>query len=623
MRISGNGKKQISKSENDKVSLSSIEDKIQKGHNNIANKKFTSTNKSSLENEKLPLKKESNSLEIKKEDLKNKKDISEKESKEITNRKDNNIISKKSKNINVVKLNRLSKKRISCMAVTGVLSSIFLGGLVYGTYYNCIRYPKQMKQDIEISGLGGINRWINAISSLSNSEIKKETGVDSYLSKELEYANDDTNRIEFFKKIVSTVNYKPKQVEAKNIYGNTMISREDNSIVFTDSLVNDSSEEVTLSYIDYSKVPLNEEEIKKLVKDNNLKVGLGDYSNSLVDIFCEYINFLSLEEIPLVSVNHIPNLVKKGSFYNMSCDEDIFLDKVLFSSDDFYDLLVRFSEIAAKGSENPDWAIWNNLPEKDKKDTPEPNKVLENLEPTSAWQEWNSLNDKDKKNSKEPVKYDTNKVMSNSWCGAYYLLEEHKVNGNVTPIKADVGDGTIEKPASLFTGVNTSIFISDNSGNKVAKPIKVKLIDYRISQDALDYFETKDTRNRGYDVKSEVQYISYVFEITNLSDEELTIYDNSSLADELANLSPRTGTVFGLKSSVTLKPYETGTIESWGCSTELNKKYLIWGGDFNRELPVVWFRVLAGDIDNPDENKGVTINIREDEEDISTSTISR
>ena len=142
----------------------------------------------------------------------------------------------------------------------------------------------------------------------------------------------------------------------------------------------------------------------------------------------------------------------------------------------------------------------------------------------------------------------------------------------------------------------------------VAKPVKVKLIDYKISQKALDYFQSKDERNRGYDIKSDVQYISYTFEVTNLSNEELTIYDNSSLSDSLANLAPRTGTVYGLQSSVTIKPYETGIIESWGSSTALNTKYLIWGSDFKREQSVVWFRVLAGDIDDSSENKGVTLN---------------
>ena len=59
---------------------------------------------------------------------------------------------------------------------------------------------------------------------------------------------------------------------------------------------------------------------------------------------------------------------------------------------------------------------------------------------------------------------------------------------------------------------------------------------------------------------------------------------------------------------MTLEPDEAGIIETWGSSTELNTKYLIWGSDFSREEPVVWFRVLAGNVDDPSEDKGVTLN---------------
>lgn len=612
MRVSGSGRKPISNRVN-KVSSSSIEDKIQKGSSNL--------NKSNNEIEKdNNLKRDYNKVEIEKPKVENKqkkveteKPIIKKEKKNSEKRKgkDRKRKEKKQKETSNYSLGRLGKKRIACMVATGIVSSAFLGGLVYGGYYNLIRYPAQMKENVEESGLGGIHRWVNSINTLSNDSIKSETGVDSYLAKEIEYANGNTNKIDFIKKMISTVSYKPSQVEAKNIYGNPMISRVDDSIVYTDSLVNGVSEEVTLSYVDYTKIPLDEEKIHTLVSDNKLTLGIGDYSNGLVDIFCQYMNSLPMEEIPLVSKSHVPNMNMVDSLYYMTEDEDIMLDKELFSSKEFRDLLTRFSEIAAKGAENPEWSAWNNLSVEDKKKSKEPSKTLKGLEPTKAWSEWDKKKDKDI--NKEPLKYDTNSMANVLWCGSYYLLNEHKAvdsKGNIVDkkIKAEVGNGTIENPATLNTGVVTSMFVTDSKGNRVAKPIRVRLVDYKISQKALDYFETKDTRNRGYDIKSEVQYISYNFEVTNLSNEKLTIYDNSSLSDGLANLAPRTGTVYGLNSSVTLNPYETGVIESWGCSTELNTKYLIWGGDFNRQLPVVWFKVLAGDKDNPDENKGVTIN---------------
>lgn len=618
MRVSGSGRKPTSNRVN-KVSSSSIEEKIQRGNSNlnksnneVKKERILKRENSKIETEKPKIENKQQKLETEKINLKKEKNKVEKRKGKDRKRKE-----KSGKKITNSYIGKLGRKRIACMVATGVISSIILGGLVYGGYYNLVRYPAQMKENVKESGLGGIHRWIDSINTLSNNSIKAETGVDSYLAKEIEYANGNTNKIDFIKKMISTVSYKPSQVEAKNIYGNPMVSRVDDSIVYTDSLVNGADEEVTLSYVDYTKIPLDEEKIHTLVSDNKLTLGIGDYSNGLVDVFCQYINSLPVEEIPLISKSHIPSMIQEGGLYYMTEDEDVMLDKELFSSKEFRDLLTRFSEIAAKGVENPDWSAWNNLSAEDKKKAKEPSKTLKGLEPTKAWSEWNKKKDKDV--NKEPLKYETNSMANVLWCGSYYLLNEHKAvdsKGNIVDKKivAEVGDGTIENPATLNTGVVTSMFVTDAKGNRVAKPIRVRLVDYKISKKALDYFETKDTRNRGYDIKSEVQYISYNFEVTNLSNEKLTIYDNSSLSDGLANIAPRTGTVYGLRNEVTLEPYQTGIIESWGCSTELNTKYLIWGGDFNRQLPVVWFKVLAGDKDDPDENKGVTINKIKDEE---------
>ena len=207
--------------------------------------------------------------------------------------------------------------------------------------------------------------------------------------------------------------------------------------------------------------------------------------------------------------------------------------------------------------------------------------------------------------------------MAKDWCGAYYLQNEHTYideNGKEVKgkISAEVGDGTIEDPAGLNTDVLTKIDVeeTDKDGNMVVNqyPIKVKMVEYGVSQDAITWFEGKDPRNRGIDIESEVQYCYYVFEITNMSDKDLTIYDNSSLADKNANNLSRTGTMYGLQDTVILKPDQTGKIETWSRSTELNKRYVIWGRDFGKEEQRVWFRVLAGNIDDPSEDKGVYIN---------------
>ena len=103
-----------------------------------------------------------------------------------------------------------------------------------------------------------------------------------------------------------------------------------------------------------------------------------------------------------------------------------------------------------------------------------------------------------------------------------------------------------------------------------------------------------------------------IFNVTNLSDKELTIPENMGLCDENGNMQARTGNIYGLQSSVTLKPDESGVIETWQSSTSLWKKYVVWGNDFDRRQDLVFFRLLAGDIENTDEFKGVTVNTTRD-----------
>lgn len=510
---------------------------------------------------------------------------------------------------------KMTAGRVFSMILVGTISSVLIGGITCRLYYKYIRYPSGEEVIYEGSGLEALDDWIVAIKKLNNDSIKGITGSESYLAKEIEYANGVSYKEDFIKKMVSTVSYEPGMIEAVNVYGNPLLDEND-EVVYRKSLVTTPGEEVVLHYVDYGKVELDATKIRGLMKDLGISVGDVDYSNKLVEVFCKYI--LSLEDIPTTSVPHVPELTKSGEGYKVLPEEDIFLDKALFSSEEFRELLKNFSLIASGGTDvNPEWEAWSALPDDERAKTKEPSKVSDTLQPRKEWLDWYALPNEEKVSIPEPTKYDYKKLISTSWCGSYYLSNEHSSkdsSGNIVkdPIGAKVGDGTLDNPAGFNTDIVTSIYTleeaEDGSLMRVAKPIRVSLIDYGVSQKAIDYFESKDERNRGFDVKSEVQYAYYTFEITNLSDSELTVYDDSSLADNLANLAPRTGTIYGLQDIVILQPDEKGVIESWGSSTELNLKYLIWGSDFNREQPVVWFRVLAGDVDDDSEDKGVTLN---------------
>lgn len=545
---------------------------------------------------------------------------------------------KKPKTKAVRTLPKLSGGRIFLMVLVGILSSGVLGLTVYGLYMNQIKYPSQMEIDDTSTGSYCLRNWEQTIKNLDNG-IANFMGTDtSYLQQEVEYANDNEDKIAFLKRVVGTVEYTPQQTEAFNKYGNLMIDR-NGEVVYMDSDVK-VGEEITLSYVDYSKIKLDKKEIQALMEESKLKVGDVDYSVKLVDVFCKYIN--SLEELPIKKDDkYIPNMaLGKGNKYVVTKDEDIFIDKLLFSSEDFYELLEEFSLIAGgSGEENPEWTEWNKKSDEEKKKEKEPQKTLDELQPTAEWVTWNNLERDEQKKQEEPPKYDPKCIIDKTWCGTYYLQNEYTevdANGNVinVAVGAMKGDGTLEDPASLNTDVLTYAIVDEvtkegtesaeesvqgeevpeegqeevNKDGTTSKPIKVRMTEFGVSKDAIDWFESKDVRNRGIDLNSEVQYCYYIFEVTNMSDTELTIKDNSSLCDINANLHSRTGEIFGLTDTVTLKPDETGIIESWGMSTSLNQQYVIWGADFERREEPVWFRVLMGDLEDDSEDKGVYLN---------------
>lgn len=523
---------------------------------------------------------------------------------------------KKSKNKNQedngYSLSKPSTGRIVATVFTGMIFSTVLSGVVYSLYMNYIKYPDQMEIIDETTGTYCLTQWEENIHGLE--EINEEW----YLHQELAYANDDEAKIDFLKTVASTVDYEPEQVEALNVYGNTMVDRND-EVVYMDSTVG-VGEEVSLKYIDYKRVKIDREKAQELMEEAELKKGDVDYPNKLVDVFCKYMSSLDEEDIPIKSEKRIPEMVQNSDNgkYEILEEEDIYIDKLLFSSEELWDLMDRFSAVAGSlGEANPEWEEWNKLSEEEKKENKEPSEELEEMTPTEEWLKWDELSYSEKKETEEPDKYNWKDVMDKTWCGAYYLQNEYEYideNGNVVKgkISAEVGDGTLEDPAGLNTDILTKIYVSetDENGNPVVNeyPIKVKMIEYGSSQEAIAWFEGKDPRNRGIDIESEVQYCYYVFEVTNMASKKLTIYDNSTLADGNANNLSRTGTMYGLQDTVTLEPDQTGKIETWGRSTELNKRYVIWGADFGKEEQRVWFRVLAGNIDDPSEDKGVYIN---------------
>lgn len=492
------------------------------------------------------------------------------------------------------------------------LSMVGLIFVVTGVWYtNNLRYPPQQEIDYAQTGMCALEGYAEKVHNLE--------GIDesSYLPQEILYANSNKEIEDFMYKIASTVSYDSDVIDAKNIYGNNMIDKNTLEVVQEKSPVVEG-EEISTFYVDYDAIDFNKAKIKQLMAEEELKLGDVDYQNRLVPIFVRYINGLS--ELPIKEVRRVPNIQKISvdmgedlppvDSYVVLPEEDIFFDTELFSSEEFYNCLDRFSSLAGDSVgtdiKRQGFSGWGrtakvgSLPKVNEKNAVS----FGSLQESQEYLDYMALSPEKQANMEKPARYGYKNTIVRDWCGAYYWANYVSPNeeepGEVTP---KLGNGTKEDPANFNTPVVTTMF--DEEGNEI--PIRVTLKEFGVSKKAIDWFENKDIQNRGFNLNSGVQYCYIVFDVTNLSDKEVTIKDNSSLCDVNANLSVRTGTLFGLQDSVTLAPDETGTIESWSRSTELYLKYVIWGADFERRAEPVWFRLLAGNKEDTSQYKMVHV----------------
>lgn len=198
---------------------------------------------------------------------------------------------------------------------------------------------------------------------------------------------------------------------------------------------------------------------------------------------------------------------------------------------------------------------------------------------------------KDLKEHKENVLTDLVKnrwVIDKTWVGTYRLL-----SGDVKVVPQK-GDGSFDDPASVGTRLVYTQKGTDKDGTPVDNPLSVTLSEFRVGGDAISWYESKDARNRGFDVRSNSVQVGMVFTLTNLGSTEVTFGDDSTLSDNSGNPTYRTGTVYGLKDSVTLKPGESGKIETWTAATAITEKYIIWGKSYMQDKTKnpLYFRVL-------------------------------
>ena len=450
-------------------------------------------------------------------------------------------------------------KRLGALLVGVGVSALLAGsGIVF--YRTQVQYPSALKVKEENTGRYALSTYQSYLNDYAIKGMESTTGS-KYLSSESKLQNGNEARIGFVKAVLSTVKYQPLKTNKLNKYGSDyFVFGSNNKTVKEESLVN-FGEEVKVSYIDYSKLNFDPKVINDMMTEAKIQQTDTDFVDKITDLFATYISE-NVKDLPIKSETRVVPLNRNGDGFKVSPKEDEYLDQLLFSSDAFYDALDRFSLLAQQG---------NEVESKEHK-------------------EWSAKKKEEQAKFTEPYEWERYRFIGKSWVGFYKLLNDTKQEPNSYVFPS--GTGVLEDPAGLNTPILTSVIVKGEDGKDKEIPIKVSLLKVTYGSDAIKDIMKADIRNRGLDPKSDTKYIYTKWRIENLSSEKVRVEANSALSDKEGNVSAKTGVMYGLDDFADLEAYQYVELEDWYSSTELIEKYLVWGRDFNKRVPLVWFKAL-------------------------------
>lgn len=179
------------------------------------------------------------------------------------------------------------------------------------------------------------------------------------------------------------------------------------------------------------------------------------------------------------------------------------------------------------------------------------------------------------------------------------FMENYEGVNSVEPVR---GDGTKESPAGVGTPVEAVVYGETLEGKKTGNFVTVTLRDVYQGQEAVDYAVTLSDRNRGLTADSVVKLMLVDIVIENNMDSSIKFKSACGVVDGVLNPAVRNGTLYGLEEVYTLEPYGKVVVTDWVASTDLGKKYLIWGTNYKKNEGPVWFRVLAA-VDEEEDSR--------------------
>lgn len=471
----------------------------------------------------------------------------------------------------------------------------------------------QEEQTTQISGSDGYEGLIEAFRDGYNAEkldaLVGTTDGDSYLAQEWSYANHVPLREEFLKTVGSFVEITPiddsgmvrvKAPDFSAIYTNMVAESNTLKTIFdsagydrTDYTISDELVQVMLQYIldREGGIPTKEVEISlPVTKNAEGRTVIADDTELDKALFCQD------------AIRDCDKLCSQVCLEWVDHTTEVYYEQEEQRNpeyDTWYEIFKKYyDEDGGKFTKNSKWEPWYLRDDNNNIQLDENGEKIVN---------YYSVKDADGNDWIQPDEYvlveiektrdipiewiDETGIMHN-WIGAWYIQNEYHGKGSkVVP----VGNGTIEYPAGIGTPILSHVLCTDGT----YATVMVTLTGYWINADAINYAEQFSTRNRGFTTSSVVQLICCEFNIQNLEQEPIT-FANSELVlcDKNANISSRTGFLYGFTGEVTLQPagkkYSTILMNDWYSSTELEQKYLCWGRSFGRQFQTIYFNALAG-----------------------------
>ena len=483
------------------------------------------------------------------------------------------------------------KKAVVCTAFT---MSLIFGAGCGAYYYSSVYTPPAIVKAYESSGLKPLDVLEKSLLGYNISDLNNQISSEkSWISQELEYANGSKIRNNFIQKVLANIKFEYPTMQAENKRG-LMFDKAGNPVMVKSDMTH--GEKVAVTHIDYNALANNfqdnKDEILKLVATHGYSKTDYFYKDEMIDTMIEYIG--SVKELPLttdeikIPLENKPDITTDAKGKEVSTDhyyikDDADLDKLLFSTEEFHRMCDSFAMVITG---------WKPTITQQEQDNPEYAKYQRGIAEGTITANATVPEKKIMVNVVTGDAFPSEQIIPYTWIGAYYLQHEYK-NGN-TIVLPQVGNGTIDRPA----GVNTVVLTKAIDTSGYAHDIKLTLTGIWREQDAINYLSKFSEQNRGISNTADVKMLCAEFSVQNLTNAPITIKEDMALCDKSGNLSSKTGLIYGLTDTLTLAPNESKTIQAWTSSTDLDRKYLIWGRSYNKQFSPTWFKVLAGDKDS-------------------------